>query len=376
MTPKPSHLLLFLAWTLAQTAVAQVDRKATDATKNLLTNLNRLAANGVLFGHQDDPAYGLNPDSTRWVGEAGRSDVRAVAGEYPAVVGWDLGRIEFDSARNLDGVPFDRMRGWMREVHGRGGVNTVSWHLNNPTDPAKSSWDKADSTIRKVLTNRKNRKQYRAWLGKVAAFLNSVKTPEGEPIPVIFRPLHEHTGSWFWWGKAHCSPEEYTKFWKLTVDFLRKKGKVHHVLYAYSTDVFASPADYLERYPGDDYADLLGFDTYHRNATPKGDSAFIANTRRMLRDLTQLAAERGKPVAITETGIDRVKEPAWWTRVLLPIVQGFNLSYVLVWRNGRPDHYYAPFPGQKSAGDFSQFVRHPRVMLEKKVAAEKMYDSP
>ncbi|MBD5497234.1 MAG: hypothetical protein HDR11_05635, partial [Lachnospiraceae bacterium] len=28
-------------------------------------------------------------------------------------------------------------------------------------------------------------------------------------IPVLFRPLHENNGSWFWWGAAFCDEEGY-----------------------------------------------------------------------------------------------------------------------------------------------------------------------
>jgi mannan endo-1,4-beta-mannosidase len=31
-------------------------------------------------------------------------------------------------------------------------------------------------------------------------------------------------------------------------------------------------------------------------------------------------------------------------------------SWILFWRNGRPDHFYAPYPGHPSAPDFIQFM--------------------
>lgn len=53
-----------------------------------------------MMGHQDDPFYG-----TTWKWEYGRSDVKEVCGDYPAIMGFELGRLELDSTRNLDGVP-------------------------------------------------------------------------------------------------------------------------------------------------------------------------------------------------------------------------------------------------------------------------------
>ncbi len=57
-----------------------VDPRATPETRALFVNLRRLAGKAVLFGHQDDLAYGV-----QWFGEPGRSDVKETAGSYPAV---------------------------------------------------------------------------------------------------------------------------------------------------------------------------------------------------------------------------------------------------------------------------------------------------
>ncbi|MFC0185705.1 mannan endo-1,4-beta-mannosidase [Pseudarcicella hirudinis] len=349
-----------------------VDKKATTETKNLYRNLKKLMKKGTMFGHQDDLAYGLNADQTRWVGEVNKSDVKSVTGQFPAVFGWDLGGLEMDQSENLDGVPFSEMKKNIVEIYQRGGVNTISWHFRNPLDPKKSAWDKQDSTIGNILRNKEALKNYTNWLDKMAVFVSDLKGPKGEFIPVIFRPFHEHTGSWFWWGKNHCSPEEYKHFWQFTVNYLKNVKNIHNLIYAYSTDVFSSKEEYLERYPGDEYADLLGFDTYHRNA-PGSNETFIKNTRRMLSDLHEINQKSNKIIAITETGLERLTEEKWWTNILLPILQGNDVSYVLVWRNGRPDHFYAPYPGQASAADFVDFSRNPGIFLEKKTRTESLY---
>src|SRR5690606_26600737 len=118
-------------------------------------------------------------------------------------------------------------------------------------------------------------------------------TPDDLWVPVIFRPFHEHTGSWFWWGADYCTPEEYKEFWRLTVEYLQRK-QVNNLLFCYSTDYFNDERHYLERYPGDDYVDILGFDAYHRNA-PESNFDFIGDVRRMgsvLKKLAQRSEER------------------------------------------------------------------------------------
>jgi len=90
-------------------------------TRNLYANMKRLQKKGIMFGHQDDLAYSLG-----WQYEDGRSDVKEVAGDYPAVMGWGLGHIELGSDVNLDSVPFSRMRSLAQQVYAQGGLKTFS----------------------------------------------------------------------------------------------------------------------------------------------------------------------------------------------------------------------------------------------------------
>lgn len=367
MIEKSIKLALILIITVFTEIKAQripADKSATDATKRLYNNLFTQAEKGFMFGHQDDLAYGIG-----WRNIDGESDVKRVSGQYPAVFGWDLGHIELDSANNLDGVPFEKIRQYIQKVHKMGGVNTITWHLRNPLN-GKTAWD-VDSVVKHILVGGDKYPVYESWLSKVAVFLNSLKDKNGNAIPVIFRPFHEHTGSWFWWGKKHCSTEEYKKLYQQIVQYMGKKG-VHHALYSYSTDNFPDEAEYLERYPGDDFVDILGFDTYHREASESNEK-FVSNLDRMLTTLENYAQKHQKIFAITETGLEKVTEKNWWTNILLRGIGNHKISYVLVWRNGRPDHYYAPYPGQISAKNFVVFTQKPNVYLIEKVKKVNLY---
>ena len=72
--------------------------------EQLFERLQTLQEKGVMTGHQDDPFYGVH-----WQWEEGRSDVLEACGDYPAVMGFDLGGIEMGDAKNLDSVPFTRI---------------------------------------------------------------------------------------------------------------------------------------------------------------------------------------------------------------------------------------------------------------------------
>src|SRR5512142_841504 len=108
-------------------AAEMVDHRATNETRALFANLRLVARDHVLFGHEDDLAYGVH-----WAGEPGRSDVKESAGDYPAVYGWELSQIENASAAKIDDVDFARMRRWIQEGYRRGGVITISWRMTAP----------------------------------------------------------------------------------------------------------------------------------------------------------------------------------------------------------------------------------------------------
>lgn len=340
--------------------------KVNRRTRELYASLQSLPQKGIMFGHQDDLAYGIG-----WKYLPGESDVKRVAGDYPAVYGWDLGHLELGSAHNIDQVPFDTMRRFIRDGYRRGGIVTLSWHLHNPATGG-SSWDTAAS-VRQVLPGGDKHALYLSWLGRVADFLGSVRH-KGKPVPVLFRPYHEHTGSWFWWGEKNCTPEEYIALWRMTADYLRVTRKMNNILLVYSAAEFTDEAHFLERYPGDEYVDVLGFDTYMRDPAQEGSAGkFIERLRKSLDMLSRIAARHGKPFCLAETGLEQIPHTDWWTNTLWTAIKDYPLVYVLLWRNGRPDHYYVPYPGHPSEEDFRRFAREERLLFESDARAADIY---
>lgn len=339
-------------------------------TENLLANIKTQADSvGYMFGHHDDTVYGIG-----WVGDSARSDVKSVCNDYPALLSFDLGHLELGDSVNLDGVPFERIRQEIFNHFNRGGMITLSWHLDNPLT-GESAWVKPDSltdeqkqTVASVLEGGAQHEKFMGWLDRVADFLNSLETPYGVKVPVLFRPWHEHTGSWFWWGQNLCTAEQYKALWQLTYDRFREKD-VTNVLWAYSpgTEPNGDETKYLERYPGDGIIDLLGVDSYCRGE--ENDSvayaAYTAQLDRMLDMMCRVAKQHGKAVALTETGYEGLKYDTWWTQVLEPVLDKHPVSYVLVWRNAHdePTHFFAPYPGQRTVSDFVKFYNAPRTLF-------------
>lgn len=368
--------LLFAAKLVATQSMSQelpIDKSATKETIALYNNLKKLLTKGIMFGHQDDLAYGYG-----WQYLPNKSDVKEVTGDYPAVYGFELGHLEIGHAVNLDSVPFDRMKDFIRQAYDRGGVITLSWHLRNPLT-GKTAWDAAPSTVTSILPGGEKHDLYKSWLDKVAAFVNDLKGKRGEYIPVLFRPFHELNGSWFWWGKNHCTPEELKTLWHFTVTYLRDTKSVHHLLYAFNTDQFNNSEEYLERYPGDDWTDVIGFDIYQREKGAVGNERFVNSIDRMLTTLENLATEKNKIPALTEFGFNEIPDSTWWTKTFWKGIGTHKISYVLGWRNAgfkpgaQAAQYYTPYVGQVSAKDFVRFYQEQRTLFQKEVTKEKLY---
>ena len=364
-------LVLLLASFQCSQAQIQLpaDRQATAETIRLYNNMKKLLQKGYMFGHQDDLAYGVN-----WKYIAGNSDIKEVTGDYPAVYGWELGHLELDSTKNLDGVPFDKMKQYIRDGYERGGVITISWHFTNALT-GKSAWDAVPGTVSAILPGGAKHDLYTSWLDRLASFLQDLKARNGKFIPVIFRPFHELNGSWFWWGKNLCTPDELKQLYRFTESYLRDKKQVHHLLYAFNTDRFSSKEEYLERFPGDEWVDIIGFDIYQRG---KESEKFIQEMDRSLTTLEGIAKEKNKIPALTEFGYNEVPDSMWWTGVLLKGIGYHKIAYALGWRNAGKSasgkyEYYVPFKGQLSATDFQEFYKSPRTLFQQDVAKEKLY---
>ena len=344
------------------------DSGRTERTENMLGNLKLLGDSGVyMFGHHDDTVYGIGweADYTNDSTVSARSDVKSVCGDLPAVLSFDLGHIELGDDKNLDGVPFDRIRKEIINHFDHGGMVTLSWHLDNPLSGgtawvADSLKDIEKNTVAAVLEGGEKHEMFLGWLDKIADFINSLETPYGIKVPVVFRPWHEHTGSWFWWGQELCTTEQYKALWQMTAERLKDKGVINALLaYSPGTEPDGDADKYLERYPGDEIIDVLGLDSYC--FAPEADTLQIADyTQKLDKNLgmiEKVAKEHGKAMALTETGYEGIKTENWWTETLAPVLAKHPISYVLVWRNARerPSHHYAPYPGHASTSNFVEF---------------------
>lgn len=330
--------------------ISIVDKEATEETKALLSNLWIIQKKGFMFGHHDDLLYGR-----KWQNVQGRSDTKDVCGDYPSVFSMDFAEIMDDRSQGENNG--ENMKRTIIEAYSRGEVIMGCAHLYNPVT-GKDFYDLSGQPINKILSEGSDTNiKYKTWLDRLADFVLSLKDNKGRPIPIIFRPFHEHNGDWFWWGNSNCTDQEFIKLWRFTVEYLRDTKNVHQFLYAFSPDapVQRSEEEYLYRYPGDNYVDFLGADIYNGTNT-------ITMSRNM-QLLTSLSSKMKKPCGITETGIEGIQlngsavTDYWTKQILSPYKTGITVSMIIMWRNKydpeeKETHYYSVFKGEASSEDF------------------------
>ncbi|MBG0858908.1 MAG: hypothetical protein IQL11_05350 [Bacteroidales bacterium] len=363
-------------------APSPADRDATKETVTLFRSLYKLQNNGIMYGHQDDLMYGRT-----WWYEKDRSDTKDFTGDYPAVAGFELGHLELSRERSLDSVNFAQIAEQIKVHYKRGGVITLSWHADNPLTmqipdtsarPRRThgtAWDvSSKEVVASILPGGKNHEIFNTRLERLAGFFAGLKDNNGAPIPFIFRPYHEHSGSFFWWGTSICTDEEYAALWRYTVEFLRDKKGLHNILYAYNTDRVTSLEQYMRGYPGDDVIDMLSLDMYDRG------EQFGRELDTALNFVTSEALKRKKLTALSETGGRRGMDN-WWSAVLLPVVSKYPVGYVLTWRHtymprgfpARPGMPPVQMPARPFPDDFMNFYNSPRTLFLKEIQEEDIY---
>ena len=341
-----------------------IDKAATNETKALFRNLDKLSEKHILFGHQHATEYGHG-----WSGDADRSDVKSVTGSHPAVIGVDFSGLSGRSYSDIENNK-SALRKNIADTYNRGGITTISWHFSNPVSAGDFYWKDSISApaVKYIIPGGSHHDKYKAILSTIGSFVKSIKGKDGKMVPMIFRPYHEFDGDWFWWGRSHCTTEEFKQLWRFTVTYLRDSLGVHNFIYAFSPDnIFTTEEQFLERYPGDEWVDMVGMDNY--GDFGRDGKYDVEAGLKKLKIVSEYATKAGKLAAFTETGLESIPNQNWWTDILLKTVKSANLklAYVLVWRNDTrsPTHYYAPFPGHTSEADFIKFYNDPFTLFEK-----------
>lgn len=360
-------------------SVTLADANATVEARRLYSYLQAIAGNDqVLFGHEND--YNKKVSQT-----ATEGDVKELTGSLSAIYGLDTLAIAgaelglTDPQQAMDTSVANSLA-----AARQGSIVSLSAHMPNFTNekitvnPDGSfnfttcdfgeSKDLSNNCAEQILPGGDYNKQFNAYLDMIAEYALAL---QAEHVPILFRPFHENNGGWFWWGSS-TSVETYKSLYRYTEEYLEAKG-VHNMLYVYSPNgPFSSESKYMERYPGDEYVDILAFDYYddYNTYPATADGSFFANLRTTCQLVSALAAKQGKLAAISETGVRVMKKDGSdnegllvtgnpvaesktgknWYQEVCNIAQEADMPYYLVWANFSDTNFYVPYKYNDTMG--------------------------
>lgn len=355
--------------------VAVVDADATDDTLSLFRYLRDQESGGILFGQQHATDEAISSSVTGPDGLPLKSDAYDVTGDLPGIFGFDTLALKGDekpgSHENTDEENALALAEQFVRADTLGAVVTLSAHMPNFVT-GNDFYDTSGRVVSHILPGGDKNADYRDYLDLVALAASSAERADGSLVPVVFRPFHENTGSWFWWGAAHATTGEYKEIFRYTVEYLRDVKGVHNLLYSFSPNgsFDGDPARYLETYPGDQWVDVLGYDNYENSNAADDSSAYVNTVVTDLEMVVDLARERGKVPAFTEFGRngDRTIKPSgnkslhYYTELLQGLrasEKAGSVAWMLTWANFGSGQIYVPYAGHEMASDFQAMYDDP-----------------
>jgi len=175
-----------------------------------------------------------------------------------------------------------------------GGIVTLHWHWISPVDyqvndtdnPWYSSFYKEASKIDlDKIMNGQDEAGYELLMQDIDAIADQLELLRDSGVPVLWRPLHEAGGGWFWWG--NCKPESYIKLWNIMYDKMTNEHNLTNLIWVWNAQDAAW-------YPGDDTVDIISYDIYAGNHV---DACFSG----IFTAMTEIPSEP-KLVALSENG--------------------------------------------------------------------------
>ena len=281
-------------------------------------------------------------EQVSWKGQTDIAEFYKRSGHYPAIGGFDM----------LFAAGGHHEEGWFKgytennllmteDLWNMGGIPTYTWHWKVGEDTVFYTKDtypmngfnasgctegvKGTSESNTCFNYTKAFKgdkcaeidetsqEYKDIVADVDIVSGYFKQLQEKGIAVVWRPLHEASGGWFWWGTA--SAECYVQLYRLVFKRMVETNKLNNLIWVWNINT--DPAfgyDYSALnaawYPGDDYVDIVAVDIYD----PLNDHNSAANY------YNKIVSDVGtnKMIALSENGaipdIDSIAEDkAYWS---------------------------------------------------------------
>ena len=251
---------------------------ADDGAKRLMSYLADSYGRAILSGQYSDAGL--------FGGESAL--IHRETGTYPAVIGLDFmdytpSRVERGTKSNATQLAI--------EAWENGAAVTFCWHWNAPgkylVDSGDWLWWRGFYTeavegldLRDIFSG-KDPEGYELLLADVDAIAEQLKILRDAGVPVLWRPLHEASGGWFWWGASGA--DAYIRLWNLLYERMTVEHGLTNLIWLWN----GQSADW---YPGGATVDMVGEDVY------PGERVYTSQAAKFLE------AQYGKILVLSESG--------------------------------------------------------------------------
>lgn len=228
-----------------QVSAKLVNENAADSAKRLMSFLADSYGEKILSGQYCD------------TGEFGKefAVIKKETGKTPAILGLDF--IEYSPSRVANGST-SNATDYAIKFWEDGGIVTFCWHWNPPEKYLTKEWyrgfykEATNIDLAKIMKG-EDEEGYELLLEDIDAIATQLLLLQEADVPILWRPLHEAGGGWFWWGNAGA--EAYKKLYILLYDKLTKEYGLNNLIWLWN-------GQDGEWYPGDEYVDIIGEDIY------------------------------------------------------------------------------------------------------------------
>lgn len=281
---------------------------ATKETKALMKYLASGYGERILSGQMD----------LTWQDSTDMADrVYYDTGKYPAIMGYDFMNYNVGSDGWSGMNQVEEAMEWAK----KGGIVTFCWHwfVKNAngenafyTETASTSNPKTTYKIPYDINTKKwntTSDEYKTMMKDLDIVAEQLGRLQEEGIPVLWRPLHEASGGWFWWGR---NAESYKALYTLMYDYFTNEKKLNNLIWVWN-------AQNKDWYPGDKYVDIIGYDIY-----PSGGD--YSSQKSTYQKAVNFSDKEKKMVALSENGAfpsvqSMLEDNAYW-------------AYFMTWNDG------------------------------------------
>lgn len=249
------HILLMLFFMSGISA--QEPRQLSPEAENLLQYLKEIEGEKTLSGTTANVNWNIN--EAKWVYQH--------TGKWPALNCFDYIHHPFASKGGwIDYTNISEIQSWNRQ----GGVVLIMWHWNVPANKEGqysfyygTDQDQTQFDVRKIFDPTSS--EYKQMIKDIDQIASYLKLLKQKKIPVLWRPLHEAGGMWFWWGRDAKACNE---LWRVMYDRFVNQHKLDNLIWVWTTAAsWNKPySDGYKWYPGDEYVDIVSIDIYNNSS--------------------------------------------------------------------------------------------------------------